>query len=132
MATNANWTVVFEDKIIIKQSGDAAGISYNISDDSFWSDSKFSNIWSIQHGTSVSTDEVEYRDTTPHSSFVNANIGDISQFSSRWDSAHLAQLQSDWDNNDGNTYDDDLNLITTETEAEKITRLGVRPTSYSS
>jgi len=132
MATNANWTVVFEDKIIIKQSGDAAGISYNISDDSFWSDSKFSNIWSIQHGTSVSTDEVEYRDTTPHSSFVNANIGDISQFSSRWDSAHLAQLQSDWDNNDGNTYDDDLNLITTETEAEKITRLGARPTSYSS
>ena len=122
MATNANWTIVFEDKIIIKQSGDAAGISYNISDDSFWSDSKFSNIWSIQHGTSVSTDEVEYRDTTPHSSFVNANIGDISQFSSRWDSAHLAQLQSDWDNND----------VDGETEAEKITRLGARPTSYTS
>ena len=26
MATNATWTVVFEDKMIIKQKGDAAGI----------------------------------------------------------------------------------------------------------
>jgi len=62
MATNANWTIVFEDKKIIKQSGDAAGTAYTISDDSFWSDSKFSNIWAIQHRTSVTSDEVEYRD----------------------------------------------------------------------
>ena len=122
MATNANWTIVFEDKMIIKQSGDAAGTSYTISDDSFWSDFKFSNIWSIQHGTSTTSDEVEYRDTTPHSSYTDANIGDINQFSSKWDSAHLAKLQSNWDksNLDG------------ETDAEKITRLGARPTSYSS
>ena len=33
MATNADWTVVFDDKIIIKQSGDAAG-PYIIDDDS--------------------------------------------------------------------------------------------------
>ena len=128
MATNANWTIVFEDKIIIKQSGDAAGTPYTISDDSFWSDSKFSNIWAIQNGTSVSTDEVEYRDSTPHSSFADANIGDINQFSSKWDSAHLAQLQSDWDDN--NAVDEDGN--STETEAEKITRIGARPISYSS
>tara|TARA_R110001583_G_scaffold156059_1_gene307748 strand:+ start:395 stop:781 length:387 start_codon:yes stop_codon:yes gene_type:complete len=128
MATNANWTIVFEDKKIIKQSGDAAGTAYNISDDSFWSDSKFSNIWAIQHRTSVTSDEVEYRDSTPHSSFADANIGDINQFSSRWDSAHLAQLQSNWDND--NVVDSDGN--STETEAEKITRLGARPTSYSS
>jgi len=122
MATNANWTVVFEDKTIIKQSGDSTG-SYIISDDSFWSDSKFSNIWAIQYGNSITSDEVEYRDSTPHSSFADANIGDINQFSSKWDSAHLAQLQSNWDNDN---VDDD------ETEAEKITRLGARPTSYSS
>ena len=128
MATNANWTIVFEDKKIIKQSGDAAGTAYTISDDSFWSDSKFSNIWAIQHRTSVTSDEVEYRDSTPHSSFADANIGDINQFSSRWDSAHLAQLQSNWDND--NVVDSDGN--STETEAEKITRLGARPTSYSS
>ena len=131
MTTNANWTVVFEDKTIIKQSGDSAG-SYNISDDAFWSDSKFSNIWSIQYGTSITSDEVEYKDNTPHSSYSDANIGDISQFINKWDSAHLAKLQSNWDNNDGNTYDTDGNVTNTETEAEKISRLGARPTSYSS
>ena len=90
MATNANWTIVFEDKLIIKQSGDGA-----------------------KNG---------YRDETPHSSFADANIGDINQFSSKWDSAHLIKLQSDWD---GNNVDG-------ETEAEKISRLSARPTSYSS
>ena len=132
MATNANWTVVFEDKIIIKQSGDAAGTSYNIEDNAFWSDSKFSNIWAIQHGTSTTFDEVEYRDQTPHSAYNSSVLGDISQFSNKWDSAHLAQLQSDWDNNNGDTYDDEGNITHTETEADKIARLGARPTSYSS
>ena len=124
MATNGNWTIVFEDKVIIKNHAEGAseGIGYVINDDSFWSDSKFSNIWAIQHGSSNSSDEVEYRDSTPHSSFVNANIGDINQFSSKWDSAHLAQLQSNWDDNN----------VDGETDAEKITRLGARPTSYSS
>ena len=124
MATNANWTIVFDDKMIIKNHAEGAseGIGYPISDDSFWSDSKFSNIWAIQHGNSITSDEVEYRDETPHSSFVDANIGDISQFSSRWDSVHLAKLQSNWDDNN----------VPGETDAEKITRLGARPTSYSS
>ena len=124
MATNANWTIVFDDKMVIKNYAEGAdeGVSYIISDDSFWSDSKFSNIWAIQHGTSNVLEEVEYRDSTPHSSFADANIGDISQFSSKWDSAHLTQLQSNWDNNN----------VDGETDAEKITRLGARPTSYSS
>ena len=124
MASKGNWTVVFEDKMIIKNYAEGAteGIGYKIDNDAFWNDSKFSNIWAIQYGTSVSTDEVEYRDETPHSSFVDANIGDISQFSSKWDSAHLAKLQSDWDND----------YIEGETEAEKIARLGSRPTSYTS
>jgi len=132
MATNATWTVVFEDKRVIKQSGDAAGTSYKIDDNAFWNQSKFSNIWAIQLGTSNSSDEVEYRDETPHSSYVDANLGDISQFTSKWDSAHLAKLQNDWDNNDGNTYDAEGNITNTESESEKITRLGPRPTSYSS
>ena len=124
MATNANWTIVFEDKKVIKNyaEGTDESIGYVISDDSFWSDSKFSNIWAIQHGSSITSDEVEYRDSTPHSSFADANIGDISQFSSKWDSAHLAQLQEDWD----------INNLADETDAEKIIRLGARPTSYSS
>ena len=130
MATNANWTIVFEDKNIIKNYAEGAskGVGYSISDDSFWSDSKFSNIWAIQYGTSITSDEIEYRDDTPHSSFAAANIGDISQFSNRWDSAHLAKLQSNWDKN--NIVDEEGN--STETESEKISRLGARPTSYSS
>ena len=124
MATNANWTIIFEDKKIIKNYAEGAdeGVGYVINDDAFWSQSKFSNIWAIQHGTSVSTDEVEYRDTTPHSTFADADIGAIGDFSNKWDAAHLVQLQADWDadNADG------------ETESEKITRLGARPTSYSS
>ena len=135
MATSSTWTIVFEDKIVINQSvmnADGHPVAYKIEDDSFWNDSKFANIWAIQYGTSVTSDEVEYRDTTPHSSFADANIGDISQFSTKWDSAHLAQLQADWDNNNGDTYDDNGNLTHTETEEEKIARLGPRPTSYSS
>ena len=68
MATNANWTIVFEDKLIIKQSGDGAG-QYVIDDDTFWGQSKFSNIWAIQYGTSNPSDTVEYRDETPHSTW---------------------------------------------------------------
>jgi S-formylglutathione hydrolase FrmB len=124
MATNANWTIVFDDKCVIKSYAEGAskGVGYVISDDSFWSDSKFSNIWAIQYGTSNTSDEVEYRDGTQHTSYADANLGDISQFSSRWDSVHLAQLQSDWDNNN----------IENETADDKIARLGARPTSYSS
>jgi hypothetical protein len=130
MATNATWTVIFEDKTIIKQSGDAAGTSYVISDDSFWSDSKFSNIWAIQYGTSNPSDTVEYRDDTPHSSWEDANLGDFTDFTTRWDSAHLAQLQANWDNDNIGTGEGD-NYVP-ETEADKIARLGARPTSYSS
>ena len=131
MATNATWTVVFEDKLIIKQSGDGAGNGYEIDNDSFWNDSKWSNIWAIQYKNDDHdyNDSVEYRDDTPHATWTEANLGDFSsQFISKWDAAHLAQLQSDWDND--NLVDDDGNV--TESESEKITRLGARPTSYSS
>lgn len=117
MASKGNWVVVFDDKVVIKNYAEGAdeGIGYKINDDTFWSQSKFSNIWAIQYGTSVTSDEVEYRDTTPHSSYVDANLGDFQEFITRWDSAHLSQLQSDWD-------------LDTRTETEK----GPRPTSYSS
>ncbi len=124
MATNANWTIVFDDKCVIKSYAEGAskGVGYVISDDSFWSDSKWSNIWAIQYGTSTTSDEVEYRDGTQHTTYADANLGDISQFSSRWDSVHLSKLQSDWDNDN----------VDDETESEKISRLGAKPTSYSS
>jgi hypothetical protein len=118
MATNANWTVIFDDKKIIKHN-EVIKKEYEVDDDSFWNQSKFSNIWAIQHGTSVTADEVEYRDSTPHSSYADANIGDFSQFTSKWEETKLAEEQADWD---GDNVDG-------ETAAEKITRLGARPTS---
>ena len=127
MASLGNWTVVVNDKMIIKQNGDGA-CSYKINDDAFWNQSKFSNIWAIQYGASNISDEVEYKDETPHSSFADANLGNFQDFINKWDSAHLSRLQSDWDNS--NLYNEDGSLA--ETESEKISRLGPRPTSYSS
>jgi len=128
MTTNATWTVVFQDKKIIKQSGDGAG-DYDIVDNDFWELAKWNNIWAIQYGTANLSDTVEYRDETPHSSWEDANLGDFQDFIDKWDAAHLARLQSDWDNN--SIVDADGNDVS-ETEAEKIARLGARPTSYSS
>ena len=113
-----NWTVVFEDKMIVNQSvlnDEGFGTRYIIEDDAFWSKPEFSNIWAIQYGTSNPSDTVEYRDETPHSTWEAANLGDFQDFISRWDSAHLAKLQSDWDDDE-------------RPESEK----GSRPTSYSS
>jgi|TARA_R100000781_G_C4061814_1_gene121283 hypothetical protein len=115
MATNANWTVICEDKKIIKNSGDGAGTDYVIDDNTFWSQSKFSNIWAIQHGTTPSSDEVEHRDSTPHSAYDEGTLGSFQDFIDKWDAAHLAKLQADWD-------------ADTREESEK----GARPTSYSS
>ena len=127
MATSATWTVIFDDKKIIKQSGDAAG-PYEIVDNDFWGLAKWNNIWAIQYGTPNPSDTVEYRDDTPHSTWADANLGDFQDFITRWDSTHLAKLQSDWD--DDNVIDAEGNII--ESESDKIARLGARPTSYSS
>ena len=134
MATNSDWTVIFDDKAIIKQSGDAAGMYVIEDQDSFWNDSKWSNIWAIQYQADNHDykDSVEYRDETPHATWTAADLGDFStQFISKWDAAHLAQMQDDWDNNVLVEAESPYNEIS-ETEAEKIARLGPRPTSYSS
>ena len=128
MATNATWTVVFDDKLVIKQSGDAAGTGYTINDNDFWGLAKWNNIWAIQYGTSNPNDTVEYRDSTPHSNWEDANLGDFQDFISKWDSAHLAHLQNEWDNN--NAVNEDGSSA--ESAEDKIARLGARPSSYSS
>jgi len=130
MASKGNWAVVFDDKKITKNYAEGAseGIAFKINDDDFWNQSKFSNIWAIQYGTPNTSDEVEYRDETPNSSYADANLRDISQFSTRWDPMYLAKIQNDWDANVLVVNDE----VVPETEAEKIARLGPRPTSYSS
>tara|TARA_R100000329_G_C7480684_1_gene169364 strand:- start:154 stop:555 length:402 start_codon:yes stop_codon:yes gene_type:complete len=133
MATNASWTVIFEDKMVVKNNGAEAGTGYTINDNDFWGLAKWSNIWAIQYGTAVVTDQVEYRDSTPHSSYEDANLGDFQEFITRWDSAHLAQLQADWDNNILEVEDPEgSDNWRAETNEEKVSRLGARPTSYSS
>ena len=122
MATNASWTVIFDDKMVVKNNGAEAGTGYVINDNDFWGLAKWNNIWAIQYGTSNPSDTVEYRDGTPHSTWEDANLGDFQDFTSRWDSAHLSRLQSDWDNNN----------VEDESESDKIARLGARPTSYTS
>jgi len=133
MATNGNWTIVFDDKTILNQNvknsnGHATG--YAIDDDSFWNDSKWSNVWAIQyHDDNLDhNDTVEHRDNTSHSTWTAANLGSFqNQFINKWDAAHLSQLQTTWD--EDNRYDENG---VSETEAEKIERLGAKPTSYSS
>ena len=129
MATNSNWTVVFDDKSIINQdvknyAGYPTGYIIN---DSLWYNTKFANIWAIQYQADNHdyADSVEYRDETTHATWTAANLGDFqTQFIDKWDAAHLAQLQADWDNNDEGPDG--------ESEADKIARLGARPTSYTS
>ena len=128
MATYANWTVVFDDKLIINQSvknEDGHPIGYKIEDDAFWNDSKWSNIWAIQYKDDDLdyNDTIEHRDQTPHTTWNKANLGDFrTQFVDKWDAAHIALLQSNWDEDSREG----------ESEADKIARLGPRPTSYSS
>jgi len=118
----ATWTVIFEDKRIYKKNGLENGTSYKINDNDFWSQDKFLNIWSIQYQTNPLNHEVEYKDNKLQSTYADADIGDFSQFITKWDNEHLTNLQSIWDNDN----------VTDETVEEKITRLGTRPTSYSS
>jgi hypothetical protein len=141
MATNATWTVVMDDKIVINhnvKNENGFGTAYNISDNDFWGLAKWSNVWAIQYvaDNEDHNDTVEYRDTTPHASWTDANLGSFQdQFITKWDAAHLAKLQADWDNDNLQIEDpegEDPPVFRDETEAEKISRLGARPTSYSS
>ena len=122
MATNATWTIIMEDKKIIKSTGAEKGTAYVINDDSFWGQSKFSNIWAIQYGTSTTSDEVEHRDGSSHIAYDESVHGSFQDFITKWDAAHLTQLQSNWDNDN----------VENETAEQKINRLGAKPTSFSS
>ena len=126
MATNATWTVVFDDKKVVNhnvKNNEGHSLAYTIDDDSFWNQAHFSNIWAIQFGTTPSSDEVEYKDGTTHSAYDASVLGNFNEFKTRFDAAHLSQLQADWDED---------NTTESETAEQKINRIGARPTSYTS
>jgi hypothetical protein len=128
----ATWTVIFEDKTIYKKNGAENETWYEIDDNTFWSQDKFSNLWSIQYQTTPLNHEVEYKDNKLQSTYADADIGDFSQFITKWDLAHLNQLQANWDNNNQQVENtEEVGTFRDETSDEKITRLGARPTSYS-
>jgi len=132
MATNPTWVAVFDDKRVINQSVKneyGHPLAYTINDDAFWNQSHFSNLWSIQFGTSKTEDQVEHRDETPHTAFDAVTHGDFNEFITRWDVAHLAQIQEDWDEDNHFT---DTDPPVQETAEQKINRLGARPTSFTS
>ncbi len=124
MSTSSSWTVVFEDKIVINRSvkTNNEATSYTIEDDSFWNQAHFANLWAIQFGTTPSTDEVEHKDSTPHTSYDSTIHGNFNEFITSWDAIHLAELQGSWDNNN----------VDGETAEQKINRIGARPTSFTS
>lgn len=126
MATNAKFSIIFNDKVIIKNYDldviNEPNWEYRLKDHSIWSDPKFSNIWAIQYVNGDHPDEVEYRDETPHTSWNEANLGDIRQFTNLWDEKFTPMAQAEWDADNAEG----------ETEEQKISRLGPRPTNYVS
>jgi len=137
MSKHGLWTVIPVDKKIIKKTEDFSPTNpgvVTIDDNSFWS--SYSNINAIQFtDDDVDNDQVEHLDGTPHSSYDADVLGDFrTTFINRFDAQYLADLQSAWDNNNVLDVADESaeGGFRQETEAEKITRLGARPTSYTS
>ena len=134
---HGTWTVIFPDQRIVKRTGEfdtATARGYVCGGTDFWLQSKFSNIHAIQFtDDNTDNDQVEHKDASPHSSYDASVLGDFQQFIDLWDAAHLAQLQQEWDDNNQEVEDPaDSGTYRAETEAEKITRLGARPTTYTS
>ena len=142
MTKHGIWTVIFDDRKILKKTEEftsSAPGDYVIEDDAFWSDPKWSNIHAIQFtDDNTDNDQVEHKDETPHSEYDQATLGDFrTNFINRWDAAHLAKLQADWDANTNHTYygpdhEQAGEIQEEETMEAKVARLGARPTSYTS
>ena len=134
MSKHGLWTVIMEDKIIIKKIEEFSVSSVKalkIEDDSFWSQSKFNNIHAIQFSDDgVDNDQVEYKDNSPNSSYDENILGNFrTEFISKWDSVYLTELQNNWDSDDKDANGD---ILVDETVEAKTIRLGARPTSYTS
>jgi hypothetical protein len=126
MSKHGTWTVIFDDNNIVKRNGEfdtSNAKGYVCGGTDFWNQSKFSNLHAIQFtDDNADNDQVEFKDTSPNGSYDSSVYGDFQQFIDLWDASHLSYLQESWD----------LDNVEGETAEQKITRLGDRPTSYSS
>lgn len=121
---HGDYTVLFEDRIIMKKCDEftpSTGKPVVVNDEEFWTQSKYQNIMAIQFtNDATDNDQVEYNDR--NAEYDEATLGSFQAFVDKFDAAYLMELQENWDNDN----------VAGETEAEKITRLGARPTSYTS
>lgn len=133
LVKHGSWTVLFGSQTIVKRTDEfdvatAKGYS-GIGGTDFWAQQKFSGLHAIQFtDDNTDNDQVEFNDDRPNATYDASVYGDFQQFIDIWDARHLMELQDAWDNN--NILDENGNIK--ETEEEKITRLGARPTTYSS
>lgn len=121
---HGSWTVTFADKRVIKRCDEfdtSSAFGIEINDDTFWSQSKFDGLRAIQF-TNDNTDNDQVETDTGNVSYDASTLGSFQQFVDKFDAAYLAYKQDEWDNDN----------VEGETEAEKITRLGARLTSYTS
>lgn len=134
MAKHGSWTVVFDDQLIIKKTNDfgiSNGKGLICGGTDFWNQPKFSNLHAIQFtDDNLDNDQVEFKDNSPNGPYDVSKYGDFRQFIDLWDAAYLSTIQEQWDNN-VNFVNTDGNQVP-ETLEQKITRLGPRPTTYSS
>ena len=124
MAKHGSWTVIFVDKLVLKKTEEYDFLNpkvHKINDDAFWSQEKFNGINAIQF-TNDGEDNDQVETDTGNIAYDANTLGSFQQFVDKFDAAHLASIQSEWDNDN----------VENETQEEKITRLGARPTSYSS
>lgn len=133
LTKHGTWTVLFGSQTIVKRTGEfdtATALGYTgIGGTDFWAQQKFSGLHAIQFtDDNTDNDQVEFSDDRPNGVYDASVYGDFQQFIDLWDARHLMELQEAWDNN--NKTDSNGDII--ETEAEKIERLGARPTTYSS
>ena len=137
MAKHGSWTVIFDDNLVVKRTGEfdkASAKGYKCGGTDFWLQPKFANLHAIQFtDDNQDNDQVEFKDTRPNGNYDSSIYGDFSQFISLWDAAHLSQMQQDWDDNIIRIEDPEgSGTFREETSAEKIARIGERPTSYQS
>jgi len=138
MSKHGLWTVIVPSKKITKKTEDFSienPCPETINDDAFWNQSKFNNVNVIQFtDDNIDNDQVEYTDDRSNGSYDEAVFGNFrTEFINRFDAAHLISIQEQWDVNERpEMRDSENNALPAETEAEKIARLGPRPTSYTS
>lgn len=132
---HGSWTVLFEDRIIMKKCDEFTKYNFaevKVNDEDFWNQEKFNGINAIQFtNDGIDNDQVET--DTANLPYDENIYGSFQQFVDKFDLYYLDKIQSEWDESIESVEDPvGSGTYREETEQEKISRLGPRPTSYTS